>query len=99
MSEEGGRTLSTREKFERAPDQAGAARGFFDECFFDEDETYWVVAEGRTAEEAVALISNIEPAAERPQAKLVRGVLGHRYEQAWFTKQPNGPIEMWEVAP
>ena len=47
------------EKFARAADQAQAAREMFAEQFFDEDETYWMVAEGRTTEEAIALISNI----------------------------------------
>jgi hypothetical protein len=97
--DESGRVMRPGEKFSRAADQAAAAREMFDECFCDEDETYWMVAEGRTADEAVALISNIEPEAERPQAKLVRGVLGTRHGESWFTKQPDGPVAMWEVAP
>lgn len=91
--------MKPSEKFQRAEDQAQAARDMFGEQFFDEDETYWVVAEGRTAEEAVGLISNIEPEAERPTATLVHGVLGVRHGESWFTKQADGPVAMWQVAP
>lgn len=100
MSDEtGGRAMETPEKFERATDQQQAARDLSGEMFFDEDETYWVVAGGRTAEQAAELISNIEPAAERPTATLVRGVLGTKYGQSWFQKHEDGPVEMWQVAP
>jgi hypothetical protein len=98
MSDEG-RAMEATEKFERAEDQAAAAVEMRDELFFDEGETYWVVAEGRTAEGAVALISNIEPEAERPEARIVYGWLGTRYGQSWFSKDSEGPVQMWQVGP
>lgn len=89
--------MKPTEKFAQAGDQAQVAREMFAEMFFDEDETYWLVAEGRTSEEAAALVSNIEPNQGRQTAALVRGVLGTRYGESWFQKAADGPVAMWEV--
>lgn len=99
MDDEGGRAMQEREKFVRAEDQQAAAREFSGEMFFDEDETYWVVAEGRTAEMAVEVVTNIEPGQERPSAVLVHGELGRKHGEAWFRKTPDGPVAMWQVGP
>lgn len=83
--------------FQRAEDQARAARDYFAEAFFDEDETYWLVADGRTREQALATITAIEPEMPARSARLVRGWLGERGHDAWFKRDADGPVEMWQV--
>jgi hypothetical protein len=88
--------IPTRD-FERAADQAQAARDYFAEAFYDEDETYWLVAEGRSRDEAIATITAIEPMMPALSAHLVRGWLGRHGYDASFRKDPDGPVEMWQV--
>lgn len=90
---------AARTRFVRAEDQQQAAREAFAEIFFDEDEIYWLVAEGRTAEEAIALASNVDPPEEQPAARLVCGCLGMNGYDRYFKLEKNGPVEMWEVSP
>jgi|SRR5580693_2752928 hypothetical protein len=84
-------------EFQRAEDQAQVARDYFDAAFCDEDETYWLVAEGRTQEQAIATITAIEPEMPARSARCVHGWLGQRGYDAYFERDKDGPVEMWQV--
>jgi hypothetical protein len=90
-------TASPTGDFEAAVDQVQAARDYFAEAFFDEDVMYWLVADGRTRDEAIATITAFEPMLPAQSAHLVRGWLGRRGYDAWFRKDADGPVEMWQV--
>lgn len=83
--------------FQRADDQQKAAREAFDSIFFNGDETTWLIADGRTADEARAIASNTDEAEWQPEVTLVKGWLGTKDSEDWFQTAADGPVEMWKV--
>jgi len=83
-------------EFQRATDQVQAARDMFAEVF-GEDDVQWLVAEGRTREQALETVTAIEPEMPAQSARLVRGWLGRYGYDAFFKRDKNGPVEMWQV--
>lgn len=75
-----------------------ATHGFI---FDNEDGTYWIGAEGRTEEQALAEVRELEPASlgeGEPAVCKRRGRVGvNEYDEHRLNLDAEGPIEVWEV--
>ena len=81
-----------------ATDPPALATDWSKELFSDDWGTYWVVADDRTAADAIALAASwAGPFDEEPTARIVTGRVTERGGEPWFQEDAEATDRFWRV--